>query len=124
MRLPLLAVAFGAALLGGCATEGYYTGPYYGSGYGYDYYAPDYYYYDYGPAYYTPGLSFYYRDGGSHEHHFSGSNRSFHGSVHAQPRTSTGVARTPSRTHVARGSRQPSRLASRSRTNPEREHGG
>lgn len=133
MRLPLLVAAMGAALLAGCATEGgyytgsYYTAPYYGYGYDYDYYGPGY-YYDYGPTYYSPGFSFYYHGGDHHwngtEHHWSGTSRSFQGTH--------GVARAQSRTHVAhasrpaghRAARQPSHIASQTRTGPDREHGG
>ncbi|HUH95429.1 MAG TPA: hypothetical protein VL742_20090 [Casimicrobiaceae bacterium] len=135
MRLALVAAAACAALLAGCATEGAYYGssyPYYGYGYGYDYY-------DYGPAYYSaPGyFSFSYGDGGGHRwngdhdwNHWRGTSRSYHGTSAHTPRSygvRTAHPRASSRTHVAHGdhvARQPSHLASRTRTGPDREHGG
>jgi len=147
MRLSLIAAAISAALLAGCAAEGTYYGDYgapsYGYGYGYDsYYGPSYgptYYY--GPDYY----SFYYRsgDGGSR---WNGSGRTWQGSTSS--RTFQGSAQTSSRsasrtvaqprlrsnTHVAesgrhlqrsqRTARQPSHVASHTRTGPDSEHGG
>ena len=137
MRLSLIAAAISAALLAGCAAEGTYYGDYGSPYYGYDY-GPS-----YGPTYYGPDYySFYYRsgDGG---YRSSGGGRTFRGSTSFQ-----GSAQTPSRsssrtiaqprarsnTHVAqaerrvdrheRVARQPSHIASETRTGPDREHGG
>jgi hypothetical protein len=120
----------------------YDSGPsyYYSPGY---YYAPGYYSgYYYGPGYYTsPGyFGFSYRSGDSGRWDGSNwSNRSFQqGSVQTQPRSSTRTVTQPrvrsSSTTVARSgrnvetrpraARQPSHVASHTRTGPDREHGG
>jgi hypothetical protein len=118
---------------------------------GYDY-GPGYYsYYDYGPGYYySPGyyygpgfgLSYSYRsgDGDRHWNGSSWSSRSAQGSgaVQTQPRSTNRIATQPrirsANPTVAHGdrhlqtrpraARQPSHVASQTRTGPDREHGG
>jgi hypothetical protein len=128
---------------GGTYSYGY--SDYYGPGY---YYGPD--YYAYGPSYYYgPGIgfSYSYRGGDSGRHwdgdqHWNGSNwssRSFQqGSVQTQPRTASRTTTQPrvrsnnanlahAGRHVEtqpRAARQPTHIASRTRTGPDREHGG
>ena len=152
MRIRLLAALAAtmlAALLAGCAAAPYYGGSYsYGySGYS-DYYGPGYYYgpeaYYYGPGYYygpAIGFSYSYRggDSGQHWNGSNWSNRSFQqGSVQTQPRSSSRIASQPrvrsSQANVAhagrhvekqsRAARQPTHIASHTRTGPDREHGG
>jgi len=127
--------------------DSYGYSDYYGSGYAPGYYGPG--YYDYGPGYYygpSVGFSYSYRSGDGHHwdgdhHHWNGSHwssRSFQqGSMQTHPRTSSRVASQPrmrSTSSVAhagrhfdahpRAAQQPSRMASQTRTGPDREHGG